>query len=164
MLEENVLATMAGTQGDENGNEHDEQTDMGDTSEKLNPGDQPERVHVHQTLDNQHSQDDQSEVPSFCCIIRVLELDHTLQNDSGYVNDASFERYPAKPSGPSYIESVSVVGLIRSCRLTLNPSNKSLVTLGRKMMGPMVLSTSNGLNRSHLRQRCRLRECADIDD
>lgn len=94
---------------------------MGYAGEELNPGNQPKGIHVHQALEEEHGQDDQSEVPSFWCIVGVFQLHHTLQHDASNVDDAGFERDPAEPGHPSCVESAGI--LIGSGHLTLNPSN-----------------------------------------
>lgn len=86
---------------------------MKDTGSQLNPRNEEEGVHVHKTLDDQHGEDDQSEMPPFGDVVGIVESNNALENVCCHIRNASKQRNPGEPGHP-----------------TLNPGNKSSVALG----------------------------------
>ena len=86
---------------------------MEDTSSQLNPGNQKEGVHIHQTLGNQHCDNDHGEMPPLRDVVRIVESDDALKNVRCHIGNASKQRDPGEPSHPS-----------------LNPRNESSMAFG----------------------------------
>jgi len=57
-----------------------EQHDMQDTGQKLNPWDQEPGVHIHEPFNNQQSKDDQRNMVCFGLVVRVVGHDETLEH------------------------------------------------------------------------------------
>ena len=79
---------MSRSECDQHHDEDDEQDNMKDTSHQLDPRDEPECVHVHQSFHNQQSEDDQCHMPSLCHIVGIVDDSQGLYHVRGRICNA----------------------------------------------------------------------------